>query len=133
MWPCVPDGEVNDALHCGKVELAPVALIRRGGIVEAIADDDLTTSERRTDEFAHQLRAAGVHQQQLGFPRHRVIIFAVLQRVADFLADGRAAGLARDAHRVAKLAQPLGEQRHLRGFATAFRALERDEQTFPAR
>ena len=39
-------------------------------------------------------------------------------------------GSRNSAHAMAECAQPLGQQRNLRGFAAAFRAFERDEQAF---
>ena len=50
--------------------------------------------------------------------------------MADFLADGRAARLAKRPHPVAERVEPLREQLHLRGFAAAFRAFKGDEQVF---
>ena len=100
-----PTASVNDAPHGGQIQLPTVALIRRGGIVEAVAHDDFAPGQRRTDDFAHELRAAGVHQEQFGFRRHRVVGVTVLERVADFLADGRAARLAKHAHGVAPFPQ----------------------------
>ena len=55
---------------------------------------------------------------------------AVLERVADLLADGRAARLAQQPHAMAQRRQPLGQQLDLRGFAAAFGAFERDETAF---
>ena len=59
-----------------------------------------------------------------------MVLLAVLERVADFLADGRAARFAQHAHAMAKCAQPPCEHFYLRGFAAAFRAFKCDEQAF---
>ena len=56
-----------------------------------------------------------------------MIVFAVFERVADFLADGRAAGFAVRPDAMAERAQMFGERGDLRGFTAAFRAFERDE------
>ena len=123
----VADGEIDDVLHGLQIELSTVALIRGGGIVEAVTDDDLTAREGGADDFADELGATGVHEQQLGLAGHGRVGVAVLERVADFLADGRAAGFAEDLHRVSPLLQSLDQQRQLRAFARAFVALKCDE------
>ena len=77
-----------------------------------------------------ELRAAGVHQQQLGLGGHRMVLMAVLERVTDLLADGRAAGFAKQTHAMAECVEAVGEQLDLRGLAATFRAFECDETTF---
>ena len=51
---------------------AAAALIGVAGIGEAIAKHPLPGRQRRLDHFAHQLRARGEHQQQLGLRSHAV-------------------------------------------------------------
>ena len=51
----------------------------------------------------------------------------MLERMANLLADGRAARFAEDLHGVSQLAQLLYKQWNLRAFAAAFVALECDE------
>ena len=123
----VPDGEVNHMFDRLQIELSSVALVRGGGIVKTVADDDFAAGEGGADDFADELGATGVHEQQLGFAGHRGVGMAVLERVADFLTDGRPAGFAEHLHRVTPLAQSFHEQRDLRAFAAAFVALECDE------
>ena len=53
----------DDGFHFFQIQLAPEALIRRGGIVKAVAQNYFTISERRTNNFADNLRATGIHQQ----------------------------------------------------------------------
>jgi hypothetical protein len=54
----------------------------------------------------------------------------VLERVADFLADGRAARLTQGTDAIAAGQKLPPEQFHLSGFAAAFGAFEGDEKTF---
>jgi len=124
------DGNVNHRLHFLQIQLAAVALIRRGGIVETVAHDDLSGGEGGADDFADELGAAGVHQQQLSLGGHRVVLKTVLECVADLLANGRAARFAMRAHAIAERGEPFDEQPHLRGLAAAFRAFEADEEAF---
>ena len=122
--PRVADGEINHGFDVREIKFATVALIRGGGIVKAVAHDDFAGGEGRADEFADDLRTAGVHQEQLGLGGHRMVVQAVLEGVADFFADGRAAGFAQRADFVAERLQAVGEQLDLRGLAAAFGAFE---------
>jgi hypothetical protein len=128
MRPCIPDGEINHRAHPPEIKLSAVALIRGGGIIKPVAQHDLAGGQSRTDHLADELRAAGVHQQQLRLGSHRVIRLAVLERVPDFLANGRAPRLAQGAHDAPEFAQAFGQQHNLRGLAAAFVAFKRDEQ-----
>ena len=51
----------------------------------------------------------------------------VLERVTNFLADGRAAGFAKELYGVTPLAQFFHEQRNLCALTAAFVTLECDE------
>ena len=68
-----PNREINHGLHLVQVELATVALVSGGRVVEAVAQDDFAGRERRADDFQHELRAAGVHQEQFGFRHHHFV------------------------------------------------------------
>jgi hypothetical protein len=54
----------------------------------------------------------------------------VLECVADFLANGRAAGFAQGPDGVAERAQTFRKNRNLRGLAAALGAFKCDEQPF---
>src|SRR4051812_43682378 len=58
------DGDVDHVANKREIEFATIALIRGGRIVEAIAQYNFTRGKGRADDFAYELRAAGVHQQQ---------------------------------------------------------------------
>ena len=126
--PGVANGNVDDGFHHLEIQLAAVALIRCGGIVESIADDNFAGGERGANDLADKLSAAGIHQKQLGFPGHRLVLSAVLERVANLFADGRAAGLANGANSMTLETQMFGKQGDLRGFPAAFGAFEADEK-----
>ena len=123
----IADGDVNDGFDHFQIELAPVALVGSGRIVKAIAHNNLSGGQRRTNDFADELRAAGVHQKQFRLGSHGFVFSAVLERVADFLADGRAARFANGADGMTLETQMLGQQRDLRRFAAAFGTFETDE------
>ena len=110
-----------------EVEPATVALIHDGRVKESIAQNNFAGIERRANDFPHELRARGVHEQQLRFGSHVAIRGAVLEKMADFLADRSAAGFAQNNNILTELGKPLSEPFDLRGFAAAFGALERDE------
>lgn len=129
--PRVTHGNVNDGFYHLEVQLATVALIRRGGIVEAIAQNDFSSGEGWANDFADELRAAGVHEKQFCLGSHSLVLSAMFERVANFFADGSAAGLANRANGEAFKTQMFGKQRDLRGFAASFGAFEADEQPFP--
>ncbi len=133
VWAGAFDGKFYDRLDLREIELASVALVSRGRIVEAVAKDDLPGGQRGADDFADELSAAGVEKEQLGLGGHRVVGLAVLERVSDFLADGRAARLSQDARSTAQFAQPRAEQPDLRRFPASFGPLEGDEQAFHGR
>ena len=112
-----------------QIELPAVALIRGGGIVEAIAEDDFAGGKRGPDDFADELRAAGVHQEQLGFGGQTAVGIAVLEEMTDFLAGRCAAGFAQQAHGASGSAEAFGEALNLGGFSPALGAFKRDEQS----
>ena len=111
-----PTAKLMTVLTCSRFQFATVALVGGGGIVEAVADDDLAGREGGADDFAHELGAAGIHEQQLGLGGHGMIGLAVLEGVPDLLADGRAARLAQGPDAVAERLQAVGQQLHLCGF-----------------
>src|SRR5262249_21409459 len=82
------------------------------------------------DDFADELSAAGVHEEQFRFGCHGLICLAVLEGVADFLADGRATRFAQQLDGPAERAQALREQRDLRRLAASLCAFKRNKQTF---
>ena len=127
----VANGNVNDGFYHLEIQLATVALIRCGGIVEAIAQNNFSRSECWANDLADELRAAGIHQKQFCFGGHRFVLSAMFERVANFFADGSAAGLANGTNGVTFETQMFGKQRNLRGFAASFGAFEADEQPFP--
>ena len=55
------------------------------------------------------------------------LVLAARQGVADFFADGRAAGFAQGADGVAQVAQAPGQGGELRGFAAALGSFKSDE------
>ena len=99
-------------------------------IVKPVAQYNFTCLERRTNDFPHELGAAGVHEQELRLGSHGAVLFAVLEGVADFLADRSAAGFAQEADAPARVAQPLGEKADLGRLASALGAFQCDEDPF---
>src|SRR4029077_2545367 len=91
VWPGVTHGNINDGFYHLEIQLATVALVRRGGIVEAIAYDNFSNGEGWANDLAHELRAAGVHEKQFCLGSHSLVLSAMFERVANFFADGSAA------------------------------------------
>ncbi len=110
-----------------QIKLSSVALIGGGGIVEAVTQDDLAGGQRGLNHLTHQLGAAGVHEEQLRLRHHQVVRLAVLEQVADLFSDGSAARLTEGSRTMAQLAEPVGQQCHLRALAPTLSALEADE------
>jgi hypothetical protein len=124
----VANGHVNDGFHHLEIQLATVALVRSGRIVESIADDNFSGGESGANDLTDKLSSAGVHQKQFCLGSHRFVLSAVLERVANFFADGSAARLANGTNRITLETQMFGKQRDLRGFAASFGAFETDEK-----
>jgi len=120
------DGHQRVDLRDGQA--AAAALVGVGGVGEPIAEHPLTAGNGRSDEVVEVRGASGEHQQQLAGLRHRLRT-PLEQDLAQALGPRRAAGLARDGHFDAVLAQPRCGARELRRLARAFAALERDEST----
>jgi len=131
VWPGVTHGNVNDGFYLLEIQLMTVALVRCGGIVEAIAQNNFSSGEGWANDLADELRAAGVHEKQFCLGSHSLVLSAMFERVANFFADGSAAGLANGTNGVTFETQMFGKQRDLRGFAASFGAFEADEQPFP--
>src|SRR3569623_919511 len=108
----------------GGIETAPAPLINERRIGEAIAQDDLAKGERGADNFLHVMGAAGEIELQFGAGEDGGV-GRVEQDAADVAADFGAAGLYGFDHFAAVLAQTLGEEAELRGFAAAVHAFER--------
>src|ERR1051326_1535297 len=53
---CVTDRNVDNGLNHSEIQLPAVALIGDGRIIEAIADDDFSGSQGRTNDFTNELR-----------------------------------------------------------------------------
>ena len=123
----VADGEAVDLRDGIGGQLAGDALINGGGIEEAVAEHVFAGEKRGRDDLAHQLRAGGGEEQQLGLGTHLVALGVVDDDVADLLADLGAAGLAGGDDVLAGLLQMGREQGNLGGFAAAFGAFEGDE------
>src|SRR6185503_862041 len=59
----VADRKRNHAADGLEVEPAAVTLIGDRGVVEPVAENDFARAQGRTNNFAHELGAAGVHEQ----------------------------------------------------------------------
>src|SRR5712692_776771 len=122
----VAAGEGGHGADLVERHAVPVALIRRRRIEEAVGNDDLPRFERRTDVFADVLRARGRIQEHL-----RLGAECDLLRMEDDLADplacGGPAGLAREDDLAATLDERIVEGLRLDRLARSFPALERQE------
>jgi hypothetical protein len=121
--PRGPALEVGDAAG---VDAAAAALVGEAGVGEAVAHDRRAARERRFDELAHQLRARGEHQQQLGLGAQRAA--RVEQHRADRLARRRAAGFARAHHFAPGGGERIADRGEHGRLARALAALEADQQ-----
>src|SRR5205085_7500282 len=119
---------INDRLDQLQIEPAAMPLVSNCRIIKAIAQNDFSCSQRWPDNFPDELRAAGVHQKELRFRCHGLILSAMFESVAYFFADRRPARLANCADDMASLAQPFCQQPNLSGFAPAFGSFEGDEE-----
>ena len=104
-----PAAQRSSSAMRAAVDAAAAALVGEAGIGEAVGEHRGAARQRRRDEFAHQLRARGEHQQQFGLGAQRPR--RIQQQLADRLAAGRAARLARQhdleaARRPARRASP---------------------------
>lgn len=129
----IADGEVDGALDVIQVEAASVGLIGEGGIIESVAEDDVSLVEGGADDFVDELCAAGVEEEEFGLRAHGVVLVAMLESVPDFFTDGCSAGLAEGEDVVSEGAEMEGEALYLGGFTAAFRAFESDEEAGHAR
>src|SRR5260370_1079749 len=86
---------------------------------------------------AARWRATRVHKQPFGCGALRLVLRAVPQGVADFLADRGAARLAHHLDHLIAFSEPCGQQLDLCRFAAALGAFESDEDAvhgfWPAR
>ena len=128
VWLGFANGQVDGLLHLDQVESTPVALIGQRGIVKTVAQNNRAPGQGGADCLLNKLRPAGVHEQQLGVGRDRLVAGGVLDHVADGFADGRAARLTERDGFPSGIGQSLGQSPNLGGFSTPLDAFERDEQ-----
>jgi|GEM_PF-6061918 len=121
---------VVHAFHELRAETARGALVRRGGIREAVADDASPVRQRRTDDFFDQLSAGGEVQGELRPGGERGD--AVQQHVPDDLARLGATRLP-SLDDVTPLGQQVRHDPHaLRRLPGSFTAFQADEDPRPA-
>ncbi|MFM1943409.1 MAG: hypothetical protein RI897_2391 [Verrucomicrobiota bacterium] len=77
-------------------------MVGEGGIVEAIAKDDVSLGEGGADDFVDELCAACVEEEEFGLRAHGVVLVAMLEGVTDFFADGCSSGFAEGEDRVSE-------------------------------
>ena len=71
--PSIADRPGVELLQHGKVELTPIALVGKGGIGAAVADDMLTTLQRGCNELVQMLGPVSGHEKRFGpWGQHRV-------------------------------------------------------------
>jgi len=129
VWSRFTHGNIDDRFDHFEIQLTTVALVCCGGIVETIAYNNFSRIKGRADYFADELSPARIHEQQFRFRSHRCVVSAMLQSVANLLADRCAAGFANRADSITFKPQMFGKQRNLCGFAAPFGAFEADEKT----
>ena len=102
-------------------------LVGLGGVGEAIADDNFSCDERGFDDFGDGLGAVGEHESHF---RHggEAGGAGIEQQLANAVAGGSAAGLARHEVGDAALLHPRRKALDLRGFAGPVESFEGDEE-----
>ncbi len=117
-------------LHCnlqlleqGERLATTEALVREGGIGEAIAEHDVAARQRRRDDAADVVAARGKDQQCLRDGVHR----RVQHHLPQGLGELGAAGLARHHHVATSLAQACRRRLDVRRLAGPVDAFEGDE------
>src|SRR4051812_3549349 len=105
----------------------PIALIGKGAVGVAVAKYDLSRCQSWTDDLINNLGAGGVKEQRLGAWTH-LGARGVEQHSADGVADGRAAGFARDQNGQILGLKRGGKSTDLRRLAATFRPLKGDEE-----
>src|SRR5205807_5277461 len=116
------DGECVERFDNLRRELARDALVNRGRIKKTVGDHDRSFFERRLNRFADELTATRFEKQHLRLRCHGKTLRSKLEEIANFLADGGAAGLARDEHGYAPALEARSQPLDLRGFPAAFRS-----------
>jgi hypothetical protein len=115
-------------------QTAAVALIRRGGAAEAIAQHPVASRQGRFDPLLHVLSPIGRIEQQLGGAAGSGVAGGMQQQRAQGLAEGGATGLARQhqlspSRQQAAGGQPGAQPFELGGLATAVDPLQHQKAT----
>jgi hypothetical protein len=105
------------------IEAAPATLVGEGGVGEAVTQHGLAAFQRGQDVVHEVITPRREHQQRFGQRLHRLVQHEAAQR----LGQRRAAGLAREQHAVAVVAQPRGHRIEVRALAGAVDAFDGDE------
>ena len=111
-----------------RIQISRDALVNSRRIKKTVADYPCAALERRFNHFAHQLTATGGKQEQLGFSRHRGVVWRELQKFPDRFADRRASRLSGQQKGHADFLKTRGQAPGLSGFPAPFRAFERDKR-----
>ena len=114
-------------VHLGTLDAAAVVLVGNRRVEVAVAEHERAALERRADHLRHELRARRGEHQQLGARVGRFAGGRTQQRLAQPLAEARAAGLAAGHDLAAGLAGAACEGGQQRRLTRALAALDRNE------
>ena len=67
-------GKLGDGLHKIKRELPSMPLVGVGGIKKTVAQDKFAGLKSGTNDFTHELGAAGIHEQKLSLRSHEMVL-----------------------------------------------------------
>ena len=110
-------------LQHAKVEAASGALVREGGVGEAVAQHRAALLQRRPDASQQMIAACGEDQQRLAQRVHRLMQHQFAQPLGQLAATR----FTRQQYRLTTRAQPVLQCGNVRGLAGAVDALESDE------
>ena len=102
-------------------------------IEKPVGDHGASSKQRRADHFPDELGPAGGEEEELGFGCQRRSLGGMLEKVADHLAGGGAAGLAHQQRLLSQGPQSFREEADLGGLSASLRAFECEKKSFAGR
>lgn len=105
-----------------------MTLISHAGVVEPVADHNVSSCQRGPNDFLQVLCAGGIEQRELG---HWPQLAAVAkQDLPNLFTEARTAGFSGGRHLVPAASQVFDKQAMLRALARAVDAFQRDEKAW---